>query len=141
MEMSRMETSLWYISHYIGTFYKWGGDDPSAFDCSGICVEYLKSAGILARDADHTAQGLWNMFPKIETPFRGCLVYYWNSDKSKIIHVEIMLNDKQSLGASGGGSKTLTEADAIRQNAFVKVNNIYTRNNLAGFNDPWTKKP
>ena len=32
---------------YIGKFYKWGGDDPSGFDCSGFVIEILKSVGIL----------------------------------------------------------------------------------------------
>ena len=38
----------------------------------------------------------------------------------KIIHVEMMVDDPHVVGASGGGSKTRTIEDAIRDNAYVK---------------------
>ena len=41
--------------------------------------------------------------------------------------VEMALNDTVSLGASGGGGKTATEADAISQDAYVKIRPIRGR--------------
>ncbi|GAG51579.1 unnamed protein product, partial [marine sediment metagenome] len=58
-----------------------------------------------------------------------------NSDR--IIHVEIMLNQWQCIGASGGGSKTLTEQDAIRDNAFIKVRFAASRRGIHGYIDPF----
>ena len=134
------EIALAYIWGYLGKWYKWGGDDPSGFDCSGLAIEYLKAAGLLARKSDTTADGLWRKFEKqrVKNPYRGCLVFWQRtSDPAKASHIEIMLNNKLAIGASGGGSKTLTIADAINQNAFIKVRDIYSRNNILGFIDPF----
>jgi len=124
---------------YLGTWYKWAGDDPSGTDCSGLVVSILKSVGILKRKDDYTACGLARKFRDYEltTPVRGALVFYgrrtdlYEEEDSRgldvrylhlrITHVEYMLDHIHSIGASGGGSKTLTVQDAIRNNAFVKI--------------------
>jgi len=127
------------IRSYQGTFYSWGGDDPSGFDCSGLVIEALKSIGILPRQGDWTAGALWTRFSqqKVTTPRDGCLVFWWNTDSTQIIHVEYCLNDEISMGASGGGSRTRTKEDAIRDNAFVKIRPFSSRPHLAGFVDPF----
>jgi hypothetical protein len=45
---------------------------------------------------------------------------FWLKGTS-IIHVEIMIDDFHTVGASGGGSATLTINDAIRANAYTKM--------------------
>ena len=127
---------------YLGKFYKWGGDDPSGFDCSGLVVECLKSIGLLSRKSDYTAQGLkdlfmWGTRPEGEKPEAGDLVFWTNEDGDRIIHVEICINSRLSIGASGGGSRTVTEADAIRDNAYIKVRPFKSRQNLWGFINPY----
>jgi len=132
------EICLSYMFQFIGKWYKWGGDDPDGFDCSGLVVEYLQAAGKVGRKEDLNAQLLFSRFPKTSEPVRGGLVY-WHApeDPDRIIHVEIILNEKLSLGASGGGSSTKTVTDAMRDNAFIKIRAFRTRENLAGFNDPF----
>jgi cell wall-associated NlpC family hydrolase len=122
-----------------GLPYKWGGDDPMAsFDCSGMIVEILKSVGILPRSGDWTAQGLWNLFKshQVDPPYEGCLVF-WKDDHDKVIHVELCLDDKLSIGASGGGINTVTKQDAIDQNAYIKIRPFRSRSFLKGFLDPF----
>lgn len=118
---------------YIGKFYKWGGDDPSGFDCSGFCIEILKSIGKLPRKFDTTALYLSKRFPKVAKPKEGCLVFYGNP----IHHVEYCFNENYSIGASGGGSKTNTIADAIKQNAFIKMRPI-RKEDVTCYVDPFT---
>lgn len=138
MVNTHRKEAISYVKRWIGTWYKWGGDDSSGFDCSGLVIEMLKSAGILPRKFDTTAAGLHDMFKHnaVNKPYKGCLVF-WHNGNGKIIHVEIMINEDLALGASGGGSKTLTAQDAIRHNAFIKVRPYKSRKNVVGFVDPF----
>jgi len=124
-----------------GTPYLWAGDDPMAgYDCSGFAIELLKSVGILPRDGDWTAGGLWVYFENrvVATPYQGCLAFWHKKDHPhSIVHIEFCLNSVLSIGASGGGSVTTSEADAIRQNAYVKIRPMKSRPRIAGFVDPF----
>jgi hypothetical protein len=106
----------------LGLQYKWGGDDPlDGVDCSGLGIEGLKACGEFPREGDATALILATMFPETKEPKPGCLIFWGNP----INHVEIVYkveDDKvYTIGASGGGSKTLTVEDAIKHNAYVKI--------------------
>jgi len=116
---------LQYAIQFLGKFYKWGGDDPSGFDCSGFVIELIKAVGALPRRADYTADGLMNLMIgcKVNNPSLGCLVFYVN-DNGRAYHVEFCATELLSIGASGGGSNTRTIQDAINQNAFIKVRPI-----------------
>ncbi len=131
------ELALDYAWKFVGTFYSWGGDDPSGFDCSGFMVEVLKSVGKLPRRGDWTAAGLWKHFESLSVtaPTEGCLVFWYSGDK--IVHVEMCVDSARSLGASGGGSRTVTKGDAIKHNAFIKMRPFGSRPNVWGFVDPF----
>ena len=120
--------------------YIWGGDDAvSGFDCSGFCIEILKSVGLLPRKGDWTAQGLWHKFDKckVDKPYAGCLVFWTNMKGDKIIHIEYAISEFLCIGASGGGSKTNDKQDAINQNAYIKVRPWGSRPRVKGFIDPF----
>lgn len=121
-----------------GKPYIWGGDDTvDGFDCSGFCIEILKSVGILPRSGDWTAQMLWDKFidREVEKPYNGCLVFWHNG--TKIVHVEYAITDDLCIGASGGGSRTSSEEDAADQNAYIKIRPWESRSNVKGFVDPF----
>jgi len=122
--------ALYLWEKELGKPYVWGGDDAIAgFDCSGVMIEHLKSVGRLPRKGDWNAQGLYNLFSNhtVYDPQPGCLLF-WNRG-SKIGHVEVVWKRLTmgastvllTIGASGGGSRTITEQDAIDQNAYIKV--------------------
>lgn len=116
-----------YLMSFVGRWYKWGGDDPSGFDCSGLANEGLKSVGLIERgnEVDFTADGLISKFRQyaVTPPYMGCLAFWINST-GRAYHVEICINHLQTIGASGGGSSTTTVEAAIQQNAFIKVRPI-----------------
>ena len=122
---------------FLGTFYKWGGDDPSSFDCSGLGIELLKSTGVLPRGGDWTAHGLYNKFKTVPSASEGHLACYFNKDNTRVIHIEYCLNKHLTIGASGGGSKTITHEDAIKHNAYVKVRPINKSRGRVEFVDPF----
>lgn len=109
---------------YVGRPYIWGGDDPIAgFDCSGLVLELLTSIGHWPEHQDATAQQIHDHFlpsSKPDVQEFGSLVFY-GKDSSSITHISIIISPGFILEAGGGGSKTLTVEDAIKQNAFVRV--------------------
>lgn len=112
-----------------GRWYRWGGDDPSGFDCSGLVIEVLQSVGLLPMNFDGTANFLARQcFPELYEhsnplfPEQGDLVF-WRSPQY-FSHVEIAIAGDLSIGASGGGRNVRTMEDAIKYNAFIKVRPI-----------------
>lgn len=128
--------------HFLGKPYIWGGDDPvRGFDCSGYVIEVLKSVGSLPRTGDWTASDLWARYKsqRVARPHEGCLAFWRasGSANSKIVHVEYCVDEVHAIGASGGGSTTMTTQDAIDQNAYIKVRPIQSRQHIAGYVDPF----
>lgn len=117
-----------YATYFIGTWYSWGGDDPDAFDCSGFLSEVAQAGDIIGRKERLTAEGFRERFFNYKIPFLlpGTLVLFFDKDKNRATHIELGIDNKHTIGASGGGSKTLTKEDAIRDNAFVKCRPVNT---------------
>lgn len=117
------ERAITYLQKWIGHFYLWGGDDPKGFDCSGLIVEVLQAVGLIKHKSDFSADMLYQKFKdrKRMQGYKGCLVFWLNDMQDRAIHVEMLIDNYHTVGASGGGSKTKTIADAVRDNAFVKM--------------------
>lgn len=111
---------------YLGRWYRWGGDDPDGFDCSGLAMEWLKMLGVMSGKADFTAQQIAEKMTtsrSLADYLPGDLVFF-GTDRTHITHVEICVSKYLAMGASGGGSKTITAADAARDNAWIKIRPI-----------------
>jgi len=134
-----------YAWAFVGTWYSWGGDDPSGFDCSGLLIECCQAVGLLG-SGDWRARDLCNKWAgagcRVEKPYRGCVVFWLDNPLpvGNAYHVEICLNDELALGAKGGGSSVTTKGVAIARNAFVKVRPIpqITQSLVASPDNPLT---
>ena len=115
-----------YAKSFIGTPYKWGGDNPiEGFDCSGFVLETLRAFGLFS-SADCTAQGIYDTLMErngSSSLMMGAILFF-GADEKSINHVAICLNDKFMLEAGGGDSSTITREDAAKKNAFVRVRPI-----------------
>lgn len=128
--------TLEYAKSFLGDFYRWGGDDPSGWDCSGLCIEILKGAGVLPHHYDTTAKGLYYEFKDdwITSIYAqpGALAFYGRSFEM-ISHVGFCVDHFRMIEAGGGNSKTLTVEDAISQDAFVRLRPCFYRNDFLTF--------
>jgi len=127
-----------YAWHWIGTPYVWGGDDFSGYDCSGLVVEILQGVGRLAHGRDYSADALLAIFRPnaVAQPYAGCLKF-WLDPSGRAVHVELVIDEGHTIGASGGGSLTTTPAEAVKQNAFVKLRPLTYRSGPSIIVDPF----
>ena len=116
------ELAVRYLWTWLGLPYRFGGDDFSSFDCSGLIMEILQGVGLELPADDKTADMLWLKYAQFQVaiPYAGCLIFWLNAG-AMAVHVEMAIDNDHTIGAAGGGSKTLTREDAIRMNAYVKM--------------------
>jgi len=129
-----MQHLINYAMQFVGRPYIWGGDDPMrGYDCSGYVQDLLHFAGE-DPPGDQTAQALFNHFSEptkgkygIYGP--GALAFY-GKDAKHVTHIAFCIDQYRCLEAAGGGSTTLTENDAIKQNAFIRGGLIKRRSDF-----------
>ena len=131
LPQTKREMFLAVAWQFHGTFYTWGGDDPSGFDCSGLVIECAKSVGVLPRRGDYRAIDLctrWSHLTVQRHEIRpGDVVFFGRGQVVNHVEICALAHPACSIGASGGGSKTKTRDDAIKDNAFIKVRPIWGR--------------
>ena len=133
--------AVWYLKQWLGTPYVIGWNDPLAgFDCNGLIHEVLQGVGIEKRGYDCTANDLYLTYKnnKVELPYAGCLVFFLREGKAK--HVGMMIDDNFFIAAGGGDFETRTLDDAIRKNAYVKMDSLKNLGGNVKICDPFLDK-
>lgn len=136
------ETLYRYAMSFVGTPYRWGGDDPIlGFDCSGFVLELLQSAGEIGPGTDMSARAIFNHFTQagkgsvLTGPCFGALAFFGEST-TKISHVGFCIDPYRMIDSGGGTSDTTSLEAAIKQNAFIRIRPLTWRKDCVGFVKP-----
>lgn len=132
--MNYSELMRAYCIQHVGLPYIWGGDDPiRGFDCSGFTQEFLLAFGGHPKiGSDLTAQGLYDHLVKVgqyNTKSVGALAFYGKA-YNKITHVAVCLNADLIFEFGGGGSRTGSAEDAVRDNAYGRIRPLRHRSDF-----------
>ena len=87
---------------HLGVPYKWGGTDPSGFDCSGFVYYVLRSLGI---NVSRTLTAMYTQgTPVAKSNLQpGDVVFFQNTYKSGLSHVGIYVGNGQFIHAPSSG--------------------------------------
>ena len=66
-------------------------------DCSGLIIEILRKLGVVNKDYDTTAEGLYNKCKSISKPQAGALAFFYDGTKHN--HVGICIDNKTVIHA------------------------------------------
>lgn len=132
----RVEYVKAYALALLGKPYKWGGNNAlTGFDCSGLVLELLRSAGHGLPDMssqqifDHFKNAQWNVYGL------GSLAFF-GRDAARITHIAFLLNEYQMIEAGGGDSTTVNRSEAEAKNAVVRIRPIKARKDLVAVIKP-----
>jgi cell wall-associated NlpC family hydrolase len=128
----KIELLVQYAFCFVGTPYRWGGDYPTGYDCSGFAQEVLRGVG-WDIPGDQTSQQLFDYFKTrwfiSKEAQKGSLLFFGRTHE-RISHVAIALDEIHMIEAGGGDSTTIDLKSAENKNAFVRVRPINNRRDL-----------
>lgn len=78
----------------LGVKYKWAGNNPNGFDCSGLVTYSFGQAGV---KLPRTAGEMYNVGTKVTSYQPGDLLFYATSGGRKVTHVAIYIGNGQMI--------------------------------------------
>jgi len=130
--MSEKQMNLIYdAKKHLGKPYKWGGNGPNSFDCSGFVRYVYDEFGANVKNVPRTADNMYDLSKKIQKSELqpGDLVFFNTKNKNKMDHVGIVI--------SPYGSDKIDFIHAGASDGVAVINDLYSNSfygkNIGGF--------
>lgn len=98
---------LKHAKKYLGVPYRWGGETPKAFDCSGYIKYVFKKSGM---NIPRTVRDIWNFGVKVKSPSVGDIVFF-ETYRSGPSHAGIYLGNGRFIHAGSSTGVTISKLE------------------------------
>ncbi|MHB8659490.1 MAG: C40 family peptidase [Solirubrobacteraceae bacterium] len=100
---SAAQAAVAYALAQLGTPYRWGGDEPGGFDCSGLVQAAFLAAGI---ELPRVAQAQYDAGPPVPAgqPLEAGDLVFFGADPADVTHVGIVVSPGEMIDAPHSGA-------------------------------------